>query len=83
MTKNDFSSPDYSGWTINTGKTVWLRMLDFVLGDRDPAEQALSEELASKYDSIQVQARTGGDEVTLERRWKEAGAKHKVFLDGI
>ena len=66
----------------NTGKTVWLRMLDFVLGDRDPAEQALSEELASRYDSIQVQARAGEEEVTLERRWKEAGAKHKVFLNG-
>lgn len=66
----------------NTGKTVWLRMLDFVLGDRYPAEQTLSEELARKYHSIQVQARTGEEEVTLERRWKEAGAKHKVFLDG-
>ena len=66
----------------NTGKTVWLRMLDYALGDRGPAEQKLSEELANKYDSIRVQARAGEDEITLERRWKEAGAKHKVFLDG-
>ncbi len=65
----------------NTGKTVWLRMLDFVLGDRDPAEKSLSGELASKYDSIQVQARAGEEEITLERRWKEPGAKHKIFLD--
>src|SRR5215469_12986194 len=66
----------------NTGKTIWLRMLDFVLGDRDPAEHTLSEELASKYDSIRVQARAGNEEITIERKWKETGAKHKVFLDG-
>ena len=27
----------------NTGKTGWLRMLDFVLGDSDPVEQRLSD----------------------------------------
>lgn len=66
----------------NTGKTVWLRMLDFVLGDRDSAEEKLSEDLASKYDLLRVHAHVGDEEVTLERRWKEAGAKHKVFVDG-
>jgi DNA repair ATPase RecN len=67
----------------NTGKTVWLRMLNYALGDRDSAEDALSEELAAKYDLLRVRARVGQDEVTIERRWKESGAKHKVFLDGI
>ena len=67
----------------NTGKTVWLRMLDFVLGDRDSAEDKLSEELATKYDLLRVQAHAGQKEISLERRWKEGGAKHKVFLDGV
>lgn len=66
----------------NTGKTVWLKMLDYVLGDRDSAEEKLSEELAVKYQALRVQAHAGREEITLERRWKESGAKHKVFLDG-
>lgn len=66
----------------NTGKTVWLRMLDYVLGDPDSAEEKLSEELAAKYDVLRVQAHAGQEEITLERRWKESGAIHKVFLDG-
>ena len=66
----------------NTGKTVWLKMLDYVLGDRESAEEKLSEELAAKYDVLRVQAHAGQEEITLERRWKESGARHKVFLDG-
>lgn len=66
----------------NTGKTVWLRMLDYALGDPDAAEQTLTEELAQKYNSIRVTVRIGDAPVTLERRWKETGSKHKVFVDG-
>lgn len=65
----------------NTGKTMWLRMLDYVLGDRDAAERTLSEELAEKYDSVRVRAHVGDEELVLERRWKESGAKNKIFVD--
>ena len=67
----------------NTGKTVWLTMLDYVLGDRSPVEHALSAELADKYSIIRAVLRIGGDAQTVvERRWKEAGSKHKVYVDG-
>ena len=66
----------------NTGKTKWLRMLDYVFGSDSKPEEAFGDDIAEKYESIRVVARIGGDEVTIERRWKEAGAKSKVFLGG-
>lgn len=66
----------------NTGKTVWLTMLDYVLGDRDAAEKSLSVELASKYSIVRAFLRLGDDDqLVIERRWKEPGSKHKVYVD--
>ena len=67
----------------NTGKTVWLTMLDYALGDRAAVETSLSAELASRYSVIRVVLWVGGDaQVVIERRWKEPGSKHKVYVDG-
>ena len=66
----------------NTGKTVWLTMLDYALGDRDAVEKTLSAELAEKYSIIRAVLRLGDDtETVIERRWKEPGSKHKVYVD--
>lgn len=66
----------------NTGKTIWLRMLDYALGDRNPVEQSLSAELADKYSVIRVVLRLGNNvQTVVERRWKEPGSKHKVYVD--
>ena len=66
----------------NTGKTVWLTMLDYALGDRDPVEKALSAELAEKYSIIRAVLRLGDDaETVVERRWKEPGSKHRIYVD--
>jgi len=67
----------------NTGKTQWLRMLNFLMGDRDsnPAN-AFDEDLVSKYDSIKGVFMIGDEEITLERNWKQSGNKGKVFIDG-
>lgn len=64
----------------DAGKTVWLRMLDFVLGDPDPPENAFGK-LADKYNSISVEASINGELQRLERRWKERNAKGKIFID--
>jgi hypothetical protein len=66
----------------DTGKTGWLNTISFLLGDTDGAEKALGSGIAAKYDSASVQLFLGADEVILERRWKEHGAKHKIFVDG-
>ena len=65
----------------NTGKTKWLSMLDYLLGDPSQPAEAFGETLAEKYDTIQATLIVNGREIVLARRWKEKGAKGKVFVD--
>ncbi|UXE62511.1 MAG: hypothetical protein KA717_07055 [Woronichinia naegeliana WA131] len=65
----------------NTGKTQWLRMLDFLMGDREPVEKAFDEVLVEKYDSIKGVFMVGDEELILERHWKQSGNKGKVFVN--
>lgn len=67
---------------LNSGKTKWIQMLDFALGDGGTAKDAFNSEIAEKYDSITVKINIDGAEHTIERRWKERNAKTKIFLDG-
>jgi hypothetical protein len=67
----------------DTGKTGWLRTISFLLGDTDGPEGALGAGIAAKFDSARVRlAIEGAEEIILERRWKESGAKHKIFING-
>lgn len=66
----------------NTGKTQWLRTLDYLLGDPDENPFAGAEEagLVDKYDSASVELVLGEERVWVERRWRELGAKTKIFV---
>ncbi|WP_146746312.1 hypothetical protein [Rhodovulum viride] len=68
----------------NTGKTKWLQTLDFILGDSgsNPYESTDTEGLSEKYDAAGVLLHIGDEIFEIERRWKEAGAKGKVYVDG-
>ncbi len=68
----------------NTGKTKWLQTLDFLLGDtgENPFQGAEETGLSDKYDAAAAHLMIGDDPVRIERRWKEPGAKTKVFVDG-
>ncbi|MBB5234164.1 hypothetical protein [Deinococcus budaensis] len=66
----------------NTGKTQWLRMLDYLWGDPGSPEQAFDEDLAEKYERIEALVEIGGEEFLLERRWKEKGGRTKVYING-
>ena len=66
----------------NTGKTKWLQMLDYVLGNDGVPEDVFGEDLAEKYETITAHLIVAGQELQVQRRWKEAGAKGKVFLNG-
>jgi len=68
----------------NAGKTKWLQTLDFLLGDTggNPYEADEETDLADKYDAASVYLKIGDEEFVVERRWQEAGARSKVFLDG-
>jgi hypothetical protein len=65
----------------DAGKTVWLKMLDFLLGDTGSPESAFGK-LADKYVSVSASADVRGETIELERRWKEPNAKGKIFVNG-
>ena len=65
----------------NTGKTKWFRMLDYLLGDDGKPEEIFGEDLVIKYDSAKVLLTIAGEEVTIERRWKEPGVRTKAFIN--
>lgn len=67
----------------NTGKTQWLRMLNFLMGDRDSnVEKAFDIDLVNKYESIRGTFTIDNQELILERNWKLTGKKGAIFVDG-
>lgn len=68
----------------NTGKTKWLQTVDYLLGDpgENPFDAALEEGLAEKYDAAGAEVFVGDERLLIERRWREPGAKTKVFVNG-
>jgi hypothetical protein len=69
--------------TIPASARGWLRTISFLLGDTDSPEGALGAGLADKFDSARITFTIdGSEEVVLERRWKEPGAKHKIYVNG-
>lgn len=64
---------------MNTGKTKWLQMIDFALGDRGDPGDAFTDDLAQKYDRVSLAVEIGGETVVIERRWKEV--KTKIFVN--
>lgn len=66
----------------NTGKTQWLKTIDYLMGDKDKTEDALEMSLVEKYDSVSATLLIGEKEVHLERRWKEPGKKGAVYVNG-
>jgi hypothetical protein len=66
----------------NTGKTKWLQTLDYLLGDDDnPFEEAKEEELSEKYDAASCELTIDEQPFLIQRRWRELGAKSKVFVE--
>ncbi len=65
----------------DTGKSSWLHTISYLLGDKDTPEKAMGENLATKFDTATLYMDVDGEEVVVQRRWKEAGAKHKVFVN--
>lgn len=66
----------------NTGKSTWLRMLDFVMGESDSAKENFSDVIVQKYRSISALLRFGSEIVELERQWSEDGSRSHIRLNG-
>lgn len=67
----------------NSGKSQWMRMLDYLMGDVDKPSDAFDPTLAEKYETIKGIFEIDGEELVLERRWKEKGNQGKVFVNGM
>lgn len=68
----------------NTGKTKWLQTIDYMLGDTGPDPFSLVPEndpLAEKYEAAGLRFTIAGETYSAERRWREPGAKSKIFVD--
>jgi hypothetical protein len=65
----------------NSGKTKWLSMLDYLMGDDSKPENAFSLTLKEKYDSVKALVAIGEEDIWIERRWKQQGAQGKVFIN--
>ncbi len=67
----------------NTGKTKWLQTLDYLLGDNgeNPFAGEKDEFLSEEYVAAAADLMVGSEPYRVERRWNEAGAKSKVFVD--
>jgi DnaJ-domain-containing protein 1 len=66
----------------NTGKTTWLRMIDYLFGDDGKPIEALGEEVANKYSAIKGVLVVAGQEWELERTWPGATTASRLSLNG-
>lgn len=66
----------------NTGKSKWLRMIDYLLGDDKKAEEAFDVDVAAKYHTVRATIVVAGTEWTLERTWRDQKLATKISVNG-
>jgi hypothetical protein len=66
-----------------SGKTMWLDMLDFLFGKPKSPESSLGTKLYGKYDSVEATVTIAGSTHHIARRWKQKGARGKTFIDDV
>jgi hypothetical protein len=65
----------------NTGKTQWLKFLDFILGDSDSFEGRFDESIVEKYEAASAELFVAGERLLIERRWRQSGLRSKVIVN--
>ena len=66
---------------LNAGKTKWLQMIDFVLGDDGKPEEAFDQKLTEKYDGLKLTVIIDDEEFNIGRNWKQVGVKSKIYVN--
>lgn len=66
----------------NTGKSTWIRMLDFLMGEPDSAHTKFNEVIVAKYRGVGIAFSNNQQFYTLERVWSDDGQKSKFSLNG-
>lgn len=66
----------------NSGKSVWLKQIDFILGKNKNIADAFSDEdLAKKYTELRIILEVNGTEIIVGRKPLEMGLATKVFYN--
>jgi hypothetical protein len=65
----------------NTGKSKWLRMIDYLLGDDGKPDDVFGNDLATKYKSVAATLVVGGTEWRLERGWRTPEQVPKIHIN--
>lgn len=66
----------------NSGKTTYLRVVDYCLGNDDSAAAALGADVAGRYDVYRLDLELAGTPHQIERRPNEYGYAGRIFVDG-
>jgi hypothetical protein len=66
----------------NSGKSTWLRMLDYLMGETESVAERFDEVLVRKYRSVSATLRFGDEAAVLGRQWGEDGRRSQMTLDG-
>lgn len=64
----------------NSGKTGWLKTIDYCFGDRDGPTESLGATLAAKYERAALLLRVGEDSIRLERAWGAGAIRSRVRI---
>jgi hypothetical protein len=65
----------------NTGKSTWLRMLDYLMGGDGAPSTHFDAALIAKYRAILCTFRIGDKQFTLERNWTGDGSRSQCLLN--
>lgn len=63
----------------DSGKTTWLRMLDYLLGSDDKPGDAFGEAVATAYGSIEGEVQLGSETIVLRRTWTATAPRTKIL----
>ncbi|MBI1682693.1 hypothetical protein [Caulobacter hibisci] len=65
----------------NSGKSTWLKMLDFLLFETDSAKTRFDPVIVSKYKGVSADMTAGDRRLVLSRQWDEDGARSVLLID--
>jgi hypothetical protein len=63
----------------DSGKTTWLRMLDYLFGSDDKPAEAFGAAVATAYESIEALIELGDEKVVLRRTWTASAPRTKML----
>ena len=67
----------------NTGKSSWVRILDYLFGDPNAPPKALKRNVSLRYNRAKAVLSLDGKDLTLERGWGPDAVQGKVTIDGV